>query len=349
MSEKKKLTKKNVSVKSKKVETFKSSPDLNTKSTHQTSQKSVISKPKLFFWQRLNTDQYVKLSLAILSLALIVGVFSFNFYILPTKILSQTDTEQAKKREQDAKDAKNKETQTNQARLDQEGKILNFSQNTKWEVLVEFNNFDPITIYLESSWAPKSVENFIRLIYRDYYEGTPIHRIVNNPGGQFFVIQGGDKELKNGQGGRSSFYLNSDQKGEIPDELWEVAPQFGEGDQAGKLINEPKFRDPNLYANFNKETGEVEYRKGLILMAKTSQPNSATSQYFITLDKTILPAQYTVFGVISDDSLKVLDTIRNTIKPISQTPTSDGSPTSDGKPDRDLFVEKTDIISPKVQ
>lgn len=56
-----------------------------------------------------------------------------------------------------------------------------------------------ITIELYSTHAPRTVQNFMTLCQRHYYDGTPFHRII--PG---FMIQGGDP-TGTGQGGSSIF------------------------------------------------------------------------------------------------------------------------------------------------
>ena len=158
----------------------------------------------------------------------------------------------------------------------------------------------------------------------------------------FSVIQGGDYTAGDGSGGESATGTN------VPDELWEVKPEFeinSTDGSKGALKNEPRFRDQSLYENYDKDTGVVTYRKGLILMAKTSAPDSAGSQFFITLDKTVLPAEYTVFGVVQEASFSVLDKIKNEVDPINAE-TNELAPADykDGKPNKDLIIEKITLI-----
>ncbi|WP_409492897.1 peptidylprolyl isomerase [Amycolatopsis sp. cmx-11-12] len=54
---------------------------------------------------------------------------------------------------------------------------------------------------------------------------------------------------------------------------------------------------------------EIKYGRGLLAMAKTQQPNSGGSQFFMVYGEAELPAEYSVFGSISDDGLKVLDKV----------------------------------------
>jgi cyclophilin family peptidyl-prolyl cis-trans isomerase len=87
-------------------------------------------------------------------------------------------------------------------------------------------------------------------------------------------------------------------------------------------------------------------------MAKTSQPDSASSQFFVTLDKTILPAQYTVFGTVDKSSLGTLDKIKSEVKPvkvIAETEDPENQEATkieevtDGKPSKEIKIEKTEV------
>ncbi len=54
---------------------------------------------------------------------------------------------------------------------------------------------------------------------------------------------------------------------------------------------------PNLPAEFSREP----HVRGVCSMARTQDPNSANSQFFICLDDaTFLDGQYTVWGVVTD-------------------------------------------------
>ncbi len=54
---------------------------------------------------------------------------------------------------------------------------------------------------------------------------------------------------------------------------------------------------------------EIKYGRGVLAMAKTQQPNSGGSQFFMVYGEAELPAEYSVFGSISDEGLKVLDKV----------------------------------------
>jgi cyclophilin family peptidyl-prolyl cis-trans isomerase len=185
-------------------------------------------------------------------------------------------------------------------------------------------------------YAPETVKNFVSLAYRGYYDGTIIHRIVKSP--NFGVIQGGDKEKANGTGGKSAKWISETEPNNVPDEVWNVKPEFAGQGENTKLINNPVFKAPQFYTNFDPNTGQVTYPKGTILMAKTQKPDSASSQFFINLVDTTLPAQYTAFGTIKDTT--VLDKISAEVNPLDK---QTGKETSDGIPNKEIKINKISL------
>ncbi len=221
-----------------------------------------------------------------------------------------------------------------------------FNGNYDRDVVMK-TNFGDIEIDLIPNSAPSTVESFLRHSYRDYYNETKFHRMVDME--DFVVIQGGDPNSRDdnpdndGVGGESAFGTN------LPDELWEIKPEFN-NQNIGEIINEPKFREPSLYADLNKERGTVVYQKGLIIMAKGASADSAGSQFFITLEDTILPAQYTAFGRVKDVSTEVLDKIKNEVEPVSNeektleaNAENQDVPVTDGRPSVDIIINSIDI------
>ena len=121
--------------------------------------------------------------------------------------------------------------------------------------------------------APRHVENFIALADNDWYETTLFHRIIKD-----FMIQGGDPNTKPEPGNTSD--------------------NWGTGD-AGYSID----------AEFNS----IKHERGIVSMARSTDPNSAGSQFFIVHKDSIhLDEQYTVFGrLITSESYETLDKIAN--------------------------------------
>ena len=295
------------------------------------------------FWD--NSENIRRLISVVVGIVIIALFSTFSFYIVPQKILTETDSEVAKRKTDESDKEKLDMKAQNQAKIDKETTTLKFETNKDWQLSMNFKDFGEIIINTKVDYAPKTVESFVRLSYRNYFDASPIHRMVEQD--NFKVIQGGDGQKKTGEGGQSAFYLNAETPGQLPDELWITAPTFAKEGEKNKLTNEPKFRDSSLYADFNADTGTVTYRKGLILMAKTNQPNTATSQFFITMDTTILPAEYTVFGVIDKSTFAVLDKILAEVSPQTTNKEGKTADSQDGVPNKELLVTSVKILSPK--
>jgi peptidylprolyl isomerase len=76
------------------------------------------------------------------------------------------------------------------------------------------------------------------------------------------------------------------------------------GDPTGTGMGGSK--KPDLKAEFSKES----HVRGICSMARSSNPNSANSQFFICFgDATFLDKQYTVWGKVTD-GMDVVDTIK---------------------------------------
>jgi peptidyl-prolyl cis-trans isomerase B (cyclophilin B) len=118
------------------------------------------------------------------------------------------------------------------------------------EIVIEFYPED----------APKTVENFVTLAKKGFYDGLKFHRREEG-----FVIQGGDPK----------------------------------GDGTGG----PGYQ---IKAEFNKKP----HVRGAVAMARSSDPNSAGSQFYICLaPANFLDGQYTVFGIVTS-GMDVADKVR---------------------------------------
>ncbi len=147
-----------------------------------------------------------------------------------------------------------------------------------------------ITIELDGKNAPVTSGNFLDLIKKDVYTKTKFHRVIKEPNP--FIIQGGDPLTKDSTtykkdyGTGSYMNLETGQTRYIPLEFklkGEKYPRYG------KEINDPK--EMNRIA--------LKHVKGAIAMARGQSPNSASSQFYITLKTlTELDGRYTVFGKV---------------------------------------------------
>jgi cyclophilin family peptidyl-prolyl cis-trans isomerase len=267
----------------------------------------------------------------VLLLGFLAGFTYYGVAYLPYLLDQTTDAKEkrlAKDIESRTKNEANRKLERQKKLLSEDPTDLVFAGRTA----VMKTNFGNLEIQVQDKAAPKTAESFIRLVNRKYYDNTDFHRMVKAE--NFSVIQGGDP-LANGQGGESAFGTP------LPDEIFTVKPTISQDEPTkGAVTNEPVFTDPTLYTGFDKSRGTVEYRKGLIIMANAG-PDTGGSQFFITLDKTILPASYTIFGTISESSFSTLDKMKNEIGVIVTAKGTKGyeSTTQDGKPDKELFIE----------
>jgi peptidyl-prolyl cis-trans isomerase B (cyclophilin B) len=141
-----------------------------------------------------------------------------------------------------------------------------------------------ITIRFFHDKAPKHVENFIDLAANHFYDGTFFHRVI--PG---FMIQGGDPNTKSPE---------------------DAAHRYGTG---GNVVGGKENR---IKAEFN----DTSHKRGIVSMARSQDPNSASSQFFIVVkDSTFLDGQYTAFGEVVS-GMEVADKIVNGPRNASDLP-----------------------------
>jgi peptidyl-prolyl cis-trans isomerase B (cyclophilin B) len=129
----------------------------------------------------------------------------------------------------------------------------------------------PIGLTLDRAQAPCTVNSFVSLAQQGYFDGTTCHRLTTGEG--LKVLQCGDPT---GTGTGGPGYT-------IPDE------------------------PPTTLAASPAGGGTVTYPRGTLAMAKTSQPNSGGSQFFLVYADSTLPPDYTVFGTIDDAGLATID------------------------------------------
>jgi cyclophilin family peptidyl-prolyl cis-trans isomerase len=305
----------------------------------------------------LNQNPRSKLIPLIFAVACLIAIPSGFIYSL-NAAYSNTDAQKSVAQEKE-KTEKSKAGEIElDKKLDQENQKLGYATRLEksapnaefgkyktehWMANWKTNQGD-LTIHLHAEDAPKTVENFVRLNERKVFENTAIHRIVKQE--NFGVIQGGDFDKGNGQGGQSAYFVSELQPNTIPDELWKVEPKT---DNVSGTVSGGEFRNAKYYQDYDVKTGLVKYPKGLILMAKTQQPNSASSQFFVTFKDTVLPAQYTVFGRIDEKTFGTLDKINAEIDPISktqdpQTGEEKVTKSEDGEPSKEIKIEKVEVM-----
>lgn len=134
---------------------------------------------------------------------------------------------------------------------------------------IEMENGGVMKGELYPDLAPKTVDNFVKLCKKNYYDGLIFHRVIED-----FMIQGGGFDDD----------MNSSK---------ETATIVGEFDSNG-------HKNP------------LKHAKGVISMARTMDPNSASSQFFIIhKDSPHLDGDYAAFGRITE-GLDIIDEIATT-------------------------------------
>ena len=139
------------------------------------------------------------------------------------------------------------------------------------EIAVIETSLGNIEFELLEDLAPGHVKNFKDLAKKGFYDGVTFHRVI--PG---FMIQSGDPNTINGD-----------------------PNTWGQG---GKGVISDR-----IDAEFNN----IQHDRGIVSMARSSDPNSAGSQFFIVhKDSTFLDGEYTVFGrIVTESSFETLDKI----------------------------------------
>jgi len=146
-----------------------------------------------------------------------------------------------------------------------------------------------IVLEIDGENAPISAGNFSDLVKRGFYNGLTFHRVV--PG---FVIQGGDPK-GDGTGGFVDPVTKRDRT--IPLEI--------------KL---EKAKEPSYGVVADPNTGSpppvLRHQRGAIAWARSGDPNSASSQFYITVSDVsrALDGKYAVFGRVVK-GIEVVDKI----------------------------------------
>ncbi len=159
----------------------------------------------------------------------------------------------------------------------------------------------PIKIDVDGTNAPITAGNFVDLVQRGVYNGLVFHRVVREP--QPFVVQGGDPQGKNpnfpverlGTGGFID--PKTSQERFIPLEI------------------KPKGEKEPIYGKTLKTAGisvppALRHTRGAVAMARSSMPDSASSQFYIALSQLdFLDGDYAVFGYVTE-GMDVVDKIQ---------------------------------------
>ena len=134
--------------------------------------------------------------------------------------------------------------------------------NAKENIMIMKLKDGDVIIELFSKIAPNHVERFKNLAKEKKYNGVVFHRVIDG-----FMAQTGD--VKFGNSNLASFDL--------------------------KLVGTGGSDYPDLKSEFSN----LPHERGTLSMARSSDPNSANSQFFICFKSSpFLDRQYTVFGKV---------------------------------------------------
>ena len=132
----------------------------------------------------------------------------------------------------------------------------------------------PIGLILNNGQSPCTVNSFMSLANRGFFDGTHCHRLTT--AATLGVLQCGDP-AGDGTGGPGYQFAN-----EYPTDQYQP--------------DDPAVEQPVLYP------------RGTLAMANAG-PGTNGSQFFLVYKDSYLPPQYTVFGKIQQDGLDALDKI----------------------------------------
>ena len=143
---------------------------------------------------------------------------------------------------------------------------------------IEIADYGTITVELDREAAPVTVSNFVNLAQNGFYDGLTFHRIIEG-----FMMQGGDP--------------NGDGTG-------------GNTDEDGNEVNIVGEFTDNGYEN------SLSHTRGAISMARATEYNSASSQFFIVHEdsSSSLDGQYAVFGYVTE-GLDIVDSVCESAEP----------------------------------
>ena len=182
---------------------------------------------------------------------------------------------------------------------------------------MEVENFGTIKIELYPDKAPQTVENFIALANRGFYDGLTFHRIVKD-----FMIQGGDPQ---GTGEGSATLADLKDGGE--DTAYTIKGEF----IANGVDNDLKFDEGvvgmarNDYTSYSSSLTEESYNSGSSQFFIMTQPNTSLNGYYTAFGKVIegMDIVHNIENVevkVADDSQETGNTEQSTpVNPVKIT------------------------------
>lgn len=164
-------------------------------------------------------------------------------------------------------------------------------------------NYGDIVIQLFPEEAPMTVENFVRLAQKGYYDGVTFHRVISD-----FMIQGGDPE-GTGAGGQSIWGHNFED--EFSNELFNLRGALSMAN-AGPNTNGSQFfivQNKNMPKRFIQQLRDAQYPEEVVKAYKQG-------------GTPWLDHRHTVFGHVTE-GMDVVDEIAKVAKDGNDKPLED--------------------------
>ena len=150
--------------------------------------------------------------------------------------------------------------------------LINQSMSEENIMILELKDGD-VKIELFSDIAPNHVKRIKELADNGKYDNVVFHRVIDG-----FMAQTGDVEFGNSSNDNFNLRKAGTGNSDLPD--------------------------------LKEEFSDLPHDRGTLSMARTSDPNSANSQFFICFkDSSFLDRQYTVFGKVIE-GMEFVDIIK---------------------------------------
>jgi peptidyl-prolyl cis-trans isomerase B (cyclophilin B) len=146
-------------------------------------------------------------------------------------------------------------------------------------------------LQLDGENAPLTAGNFADLVKRGVYNGTIFHRVIRTP--LPFVVQGGDPGTANPKVPISA-YGTGNFIDPATGEARFIPLEFKLASRKGELVYGQELTTTSLLRK-----SVLTHERGSLAMARSSDPNSASSQFYVALKPLPeLDGRYAVFGKV---------------------------------------------------
>ncbi|WP_330203511.1 peptidylprolyl isomerase [Cyanobacterium sp. DS4] len=189
----------------------------------------------------------------------------------------------------------NEEESNNQDNISLNNNSMNLPRLEGNATVVMKINGQSVTIELDGNNAPITAGNFVDLVQQGVYNGSMFHRVIKEP--QPFVAQGGDPQSKDPNVPVTRLGTGSyvDPTTKTPRYIpLEIRPEY---DETKEGVTPPEI----VYGQTITTAPELKHDYGVIAMARSQMPDSASAQFYFTLaELPFLDGNYAVFGRVTE-------------------------------------------------